>query len=287
MMADSAARNDVPWLDRTVIGALYLFTAASVIGYATFGLNPQLLASTPGAITVYTHAFTVFPRGHIILGFIALAIPLFRYAGWRWIASLVALYALSLASELSGTTSGLPFGPYRYTNGLGTKLFDHVPVLIPLSWFTMAVPSFALAMAWLRGGTPLGRIAIGSMILLAWDLVLDPAMSGLTPYWIWGSTGPYYGMPWLNLFGWYVTGIVLMGALELLRADRWVRKVPLSISTLVYGANLLLPLAMCVAGGYVGAAVASVVTIAACYWVATLIRQRSGAASGTAHAGAA
>jgi uncharacterized membrane protein len=56
-----------------------------------------------------------------------------------------------------------------------------------------------------RGG---GRAcALASFVLLSWDLSLDPAMSYATRYWIWGSTGAYYGMPWLNLFGWYVTGI--------------------------------------------------------------------------------
>ena len=56
------------------------------------------------------------------------------------------------------------------------------------------------------------------LLLLAWDLALDPAMSYATRYWIWGDEGPYYGMPWLNLFGWYVTGVVLMAVLSLLPA---------------------------------------------------------------------
>ena len=55
------------------------------------------------------------------------------------------IHLTSLTSELSGTTVGLPFGPYHYTAGLGPKWFDHVPLLIPLSWFMMAVPSYAIA----------------------------------------------------------------------------------------------------------------------------------------------
>ena len=50
-------------------------------------------------------------------------------------------------------------------------------------------------------------ILLGTSLLV--DLLLDPAMSKVTSYWIWGETGSYYGMPWSNLFGWAVTGLVL------------------------------------------------------------------------------
>jgi hypothetical protein len=65
----------------------------------------------------------------------------------------------------------------------------------------------------------------GSLILLAWDLALDPAMSYATRYWVWGETGPYYGMPWLNLFGWYVTGLALMGVLDVVPRGRWTARI--------------------------------------------------------------
>ena len=45
---------------------------------------------------------------------------------------------MSLASELLGTGLGIPFGPYSYTSLLGPKWFELVPLLIPLSWFTMS-----------------------------------------------------------------------------------------------------------------------------------------------------
>ncbi|HKE57873.1 MAG TPA: carotenoid biosynthesis protein [Pyrinomonadaceae bacterium] len=48
--------------------------------------------------------------------------------------------------------------------------------------------------------------AIGRCLLVAWDLLLDPAMNRVTSYWIWGEQGSYYGMPWTNLLGWAITG---------------------------------------------------------------------------------
>jgi uncharacterized membrane protein len=193
---------------------------------------------------------------------------LVRRAGARWLPAFAALYAISLASELAGTTVGLPFGPYRYTNGLGVKLFGHVPALIPASWFFMALPSYALARRRFADPAQLGRrVIVGSLLLLSWDLALDPAMSLVTKYWVWGTEGPYYGMPLLNLVGWYVTGLALMAALALLRADAWVADLPLGWLVAFYGANLLLPLGMSLTAGLWGVMAATTAALALCWLV--------------------
>ena len=97
---------------------------------------------------------------------------------------------------------------------------------------------------------------MGSLLLLAWDLTLDPAMSEATRYWVWGEPGPYYGMPLMNLVGWYVTGVALMVALEKLGAREWLRRVSAGWQAAFYGANVILPLGMSVVAGLWGAAVA-------------------------------
>ena len=103
-------------------------------------------------------------------------------------------------------------------------------------------------------------------MLLSWDLALDPAMSHATKYWVWGdgASGPYYGMPWLNLFGWYVTGVVLMLVLEWRRADTWLDKIPIQWLSGFYAANLALSLGICAAAGLSMAVVASLIPILAC-----------------------
>ena len=255
--------------ERAALAVFYLFTAVSVLGYAVFGRHPELVMRMPNAAPVYAQAFTFFPRAHVVLAFAALAVLLVRRAGARWIAAFAALYLISLASELAGTTVGLPFGPYRYTDGLGAKWFGHVPVLIPLSWFFMAVPSWVLAHRALSSGARAGTrrraatIILGSLVLLAWDLALDPAMSYVTKYWVWGSDGPYYGMPWLNLAGWYLTGLALMGALDVLRAHEWSATLPSGWLLGFYAANLLLPIGMLAAAGHWLAVVISVLGAAA------------------------
>ena len=236
------------------LALLAVFTAVALTGYATFGVHPELLMRVPGALDVYSGAFTFFARIHVMLAFGVAAIELTRIARGRWLPALGVVYAISLASELLGTTVGLPFGPYAYTDGLGAKWFSHVPLLIPLSWFTMALPSFAIARLLLRQRTShvrAGRatILVGSIILLAWDLALDPAMSFATKYWIWGRSGPYYGMPWLNLAGWFVTGVALMAALSALGAKQWTDRLSPRWTRAFYAVNLALPLGMCAAKG--------------------------------------
>ncbi len=216
-------------------------------------------------------AFLFFSRVQILLAGGALALYLAVHAGRRWLGAFAALYAVSLGSELLGTTAGIPFGPYAYTAALGPRWFGHVPLLIPLSWFFMAVPSYALS----RRLLPIGhraweRVLLASFVLLSWDLALDPAMSHATRYWEWGTPGPYYGMPLLNLFGWYATGLALMGVLAALRADVWVEPLPARWLAGFYAANLMLPLGMILARGLWPAALATLAALAAAVLLARL-----------------
>ena len=253
--------------ERIWLWALGIFTVFAVVGFGVFGMHPNLVANKPGAAAFYSTAFLLFARGQVILAAAALFYVLIRRTRAQWIWSLVIVYLISLSSELSGTTLGLPFGPYSYTDGLGPKWFGHVPLLIPLSWFIMAVPSFAIAkrLAGAKSGATL-RVLAGSFVLLSWDLALDPAMSHATKYWVWGQgvTGPYYGMPWLNLFGWYITGVALMLVFATLRADRWMDKLPVTWLAGFYAANLALSLGIDAAAGLNGAVLASFIPLIAC-----------------------
>ena len=260
-MASSTATSR-SLIERVALGAVYAVSIGSLIGFATFSLHPELLVRAEVSAQTYGRMMVIAPRGQILVAVAALVLVLVRRVGARWIPAFLAVYIISLGAELAGTTVGLPFGPYRYTDGLGLKLFGHVPALIPASWFMMALPSYAVALRrFPHPGGAAARIALGSFILLSWDFALDPAMSFVTKYWIWGTTGPYYGMPTLNLFGWFVTGVALMVACAALRVDRWLDRVPTPWLLGFYGANLLLPVGMNVAAGLWGAVVATGVAL--------------------------
>jgi uncharacterized membrane protein len=156
---------------------------------------------------------------YIVLGAITVAIYAYRTLGWRnWLGFMLPAMLLSLSSELLGTSTGFPFGHYRYLSGLGYKIAGLVPFTIPLSWFYLGLSAYVLARAgldakgakgWVKQG---GAIAIGALLLTAWDFVLDPAMSQTPyPFWEFQDPGQFFGMPYRNLTGWFGTGALFMG----------------------------------------------------------------------------
>lgn len=264
---------------RAGLWALCAFTAFTLLGYASFGLHPNLLMRVPQVAGLYGIAFRFFAVSHVLIAGAVLVLFLSLHAGTRWLPAFATLYAISLSSELLGTSLGIPFGEYSYTPLLGVKWFGLVPLVIPLSWFFMALPSYALALRALpEPGMTARRVLLASLILVSWDLALDPAMSHATRYWEWGETGPYYGMPLLNLLGWYVTGLLLMGALAALRSEGWIRALPHRWLGGFYLANLALPLGMSLAAGLWGAVAGTVLALVASYGAARLLAGRSPAA---------
>ncbi len=155
---------------------------------------------------------------YMVLGMLAVAFYAYRTLGpWHWLTFMIPAIALSLSSELLGTSTGFPFGHYRYLSGLGYKIAGLVPFTIPLSWFYLGFCAYLLARTgvstlslphWVKLG---GSIVLGSILLTSWDFVLDPAMSQTTmPFWVWEQPGAFFGMPYQNFAGWFGTGVVFM-----------------------------------------------------------------------------
>jgi uncharacterized membrane protein len=222
---------------------------------------------------------------YMLFGTAAVAIYAYRTLGLRpWLAFMLPAVFLSLGSELLGTSTGFPFGHYRYLSGLGYKIAGLVPFTIPLSWFYLGFSAYVLARAglqtlkipaWLSFG---GAIAFGSLLLTSWDFVLDPAMSQTSvPFWIWEQPGAFFGMPYQNFVGWLGTGIVFMTVAALL----WRQKPIPSFSALgfplaVYLSNLAFATVMSLAAGFwVPVLLGMLVGVApaiAFYWLATRSR---------------
>lgn len=155
-----------------------------------------------------------FAQSQIVLS----AVVLGMVARWRFrlfFLPMAVVFLGSWAVEALGVQTGIPFGSYAYASGLGALLPGEVPWSIPLSW---AVASLAVHLLLRRispEASPLRRVMAGSLLLLAWDLVLDPAMSSVLPFWVWGTDGFWYGVPLSNLAGWYVSGALFLGLFEL------------------------------------------------------------------------
>ncbi|MBS0016525.1 MAG: carotenoid biosynthesis protein [Arthrospira sp. SH-MAG29] len=181
--------------------------------------NPELIINLP---PIGQSFFQLSMAGggvaYIVFGAIAVSLYAYRTLGLATtLGFMVPSIVLSLSSELLGTSTGFPFGHYQYLNGLGYKIADLVPFTIPLSWFYMGLTCYLLA----RGGLKVrlgsswvrhvAALAVAAILLTAWDLVLDPAMSQAPfPFWQFQDVGEFFGMPYRNLTGWMGTGLVFM-----------------------------------------------------------------------------
>jgi uncharacterized membrane protein len=248
----------IPWLFLIAQAGIVV---ASLLGYGIFTSRPGLLVEVDPQARFFTWAFHGFAVGNMLFGGLAVLAESVLRDLKPAIVALATIYIASLTSELLGTTYGIPFGAYSYTTLLGPKWFDRVPLLIPLSWFTMSWAAWIIARR--RTGGFQG-VLLGTCLLVAWDLLLDPAMSRVTSYWIWGDKGNYYGMPWTNLLGWAITGFVLLAMLRKLAPEP---KGDLRFSIWVYFVNFLLPLGFCVLNGYWIAVFAGIGAVVAAFLV--------------------
>jgi putative membrane protein len=231
----------LPWLFLALQAAIVL---GSLLGFGIFTSRPDLLAVVDPGARFFLWAFHGFAILNMLLGGAAVVIEAILRNRTKVLWTAAAVYLISLGSELLGTSYGIPFGAYSYTELLGPKWFYKVPLLIPLSWFTMAWPAWILARRLSRGWL---AVVLGTALLVAWDLALDPAMSSVTSYWIWGDAGNYYGMPWSNLLGWGVTGLALIAVLARGAAQA---QGSVAFAFSVYAVNLALPFGFCVLQGY-------------------------------------
>lgn len=242
--------------------ALLFINAISIFGYATFTLHPELFARYPWSPPIYAISYPLFARLQILLCFWLCVKAAHKILSWRWLAYFSSAFLISFLMEFAGTSYGIPFGKYSYTSLLGWQLSDKVPVLIPISWFCMALCCYLLA-AQIVGRKPrrafegrydqlkvsFGRIGIACLLLIAWDFTLEPAMSQLTPYWVWEESGVFFlGVAVRNLLGWLLTGFLIFVSFEMLGladfANRFERSWPIKF----YLLNLSLPVGLSIAG---------------------------------------
>jgi uncharacterized membrane protein len=155
---------------------------------------------------------------NILLGAAVVAIFAYRTVGnWHWLTFMLPAMAISLGSELTGTSTGLPFGDYHYLNGLGYKIAGLVPFTIPISWFYMGLAAYLIARVALRVDQQptwvrhVGAIALGALLFTSWDFALEPAMSQTAvPFWYWERPGAFFGTPYQNYAGWFGTSALFM-----------------------------------------------------------------------------
>lgn len=147
----------------------------------------------PAAFPTFAYASTAL----LALGTLLYARDRF---GWRAYLMFAVAFAFGVAVELLGSRTGIPFGHYDY-HAPGPAILG-VPLLVPLGWWAFTL--VALAAAAMRA-----TVAVAPLVLVAWDLGLDPLMVR-HEFWRFDPPGAYAGVPWTNFVGWYLAGAVLV-----------------------------------------------------------------------------
>lgn len=109
--------------------------------------------------------------------------------------------------ELLSIHTGIPFGKYVYTDELGTEI-GGIPVFIPLLWASLGFFSYRA-----------GGYFLMPFLMVALDLSFDPRYSG--HLWIWISKTQYYGDPWTNFLGWFITSLVIIIVYQFMVKNNW------------------------------------------------------------------
>lgn len=119
--------------------------------------------------------------------------------------ALVVLGCFAFGIETFAVLTGLPYGHFSYSDRIGVLVFGLVPWTVPFAWTPLLLVSYTLAERIFKN--PLTIILGSALLLVAIDLVLDPAAVG-QKFWAWSQPGPYYGVPYINFFGWLLSGLV-------------------------------------------------------------------------------
>jgi putative membrane protein len=284
----------VPATSRAATGLLAAHV--SLILFATLAMVTILAGEFPvwmqGPYTpiVYEYSWRYTGQVYVLLGLAAAlthAAP--RFGTRRTFAVFAAAAGIALVSELLGTNTALPFGPYRYTEMLGYRVNGDVPYVIPLSWSYMLYACLGMCGRVFGHDRPWRWALAAGLMLTAWDVPLEVHMTNVSPaHWTWMPemapdwlptwlvTGVFYGMPILNWIGWFATATVIARVmLAVVPPGEWRALVALtSFPLILYAANGVMPIATLARHGLWGAAAAGAVTMGGVLLLASKTRTR-------------
>lgn len=258
---------------RAFFALFWLF--AGTIAFAVLGTLSLYIEPVEQFFRPYYQSLVAAPTWTYmaLMPLVTLALYWKALGPWKSLLFLLAASLIGAGSELLGTNTGIPFAPYSYTDRLGPKILGDVPYFIPTSWYAMAVLSYDLG-GRLRLGVA-GRAIATALLMIAWDVSLDPAMNqggGTFVFWDYPGGGPYFGMPWVNWYGWFVTSVLIALAFEILGG---MKAAPDILTTRwapsVFALNVLFPIAVCLLYGLPWAGVIGAVVLAI---VLALVRWR-------------
>jgi putative membrane protein len=120
--------------------------------------------------------------------------------------------------ELLGSHTGIPFGPFSYTEAIGPQLLPGLPWAVPMIWIAALVVSRGVARLVLRPWrhTPnygFWLLGVTALLVVLLDLGLEPFASQVAQLWRWAPLRvrlEWYTAPFVNFLGWGVTALLIL-----------------------------------------------------------------------------
>lgn len=130
-----------------------------------------------------------------------------------------------------GALTAIPFGPFRFMEAAGPRIFDTISWAVPMLWVLVVLNSRGVARLILRPwrkvrayGFWLIGLTVGLTVL--WEAALEPFAVVVKHYWHWQPTRlpiTWGSAPLTNFLGWFVATLLIMAFVTPVLIDKRAR----------------------------------------------------------------
>jgi putative membrane protein len=196
------------FVERIACAAFLIWSAAGLI-FTIKHISPGVVAQWPVPGWLAQFVDLCLQNGDPVLILLAF-INTHLHAARQWSAGVARRWALivlgcAFGIETCGTLTGLPFGPYRYTEAFGPVL-GLVPLTIPLAWHVVVTNALFLVRAASPYVSRLAEAVVTGALCALYDFILEPFATSVKHYWIWTEGA----VPPINYVAWFVISGLLV-----------------------------------------------------------------------------
>ncbi len=226
----------------TIALSLYLFWSFCGIATILFSIDQETLQNQSTPLVIEGIVSWALRWGDaVMITLAALNAHLLAIRHWgihqarRW-----ALWVCCISGivETCGALTGFPFGHYAYSDVLGVKIFDTLPLVIPLAWLAILTPCLFIIRTIYPYASSMIHAGSAGILATAIDWILEPYAVHIKGYWRWmDSDGKALSsIPLQNYFSWWALSFLLI----VLFAPKELRKSPDARPWLIPGMMILL-----------------------------------------------
>ncbi len=198
---------------------IYILTAVLLL-MAAAGTYYMLDA---GSRNLYSGFSSLF----ITLQFFVAVLLFLREYGIKNLAYITGIFVFAMLVETAGVKTGLPFGNYIYSGILRPQIFG-VPIAVGMSWVMTSLATFFIIRT-LSPVNPVLNILSVSVMMTAYDFILEPFAAHVNGFWIWQNGV----VPLANYIAWFFISLVIATVLFKIPAKNPVTLKPDKMTSLV------------------------------------------------------